>query len=622
MVDQHSEDPDPLFDYGPQPSLPPVRPPSGDLKEVRLKAGYSLQELAEEVGVSAATIGSWERGRRSSGPRWRSYCTTLNGWAHPAAPQPASAPPPTAPAPPAAVPAAAQVLPPLRPATMLHERPSALGPEPGAVAVLTARNGSVQVHLPDGRSRPCPIRALGELPGWARAAGFTPWSRRVRGRIDPRAPQRPPLIALTASAVRHLGLPATCHGADRPAAEDALVRAGWSPVPGAPRPWPLLRRGPASVQLAVLAWDPGSPFHLPGATPQAAARLLGDFSDLLLPPCGPPAECTFQLMRTVRPALDAQPRDHAPQPVDATGPHAWWRQPDRVETRTHPRVIALALTMPLAAEANNVRFSDQQLRHHHYPDFTADLAGRWHADLSGFACDPGLPNPLAADGSPATGPAWYPAGTADYAHRPGAHPVRPIEAWLHPGPTSRHLTPWYEALRDARSTVMGRLGLDGAHDPADLAGALRLLPQRIDPHHRALLKAIAATEAAVLAPDQPSAQRPDWQRYARAELAARARAKLHQKLVHTRRATSFPPLAVTPHLLLFCAPGDEVFQIVPRHRPGQSGLALHLGIGPGRLRPVATASLDEYRDLTADLDRADPAAGDRLRQLLPADAVD
>ena len=50
-------------------------------------------------------------------------------------------------------------------------------------------------------------------------------------------------------------------------------------------------------------------------------------------------------------------------------------------------------------------------------------------------------------------------------------------------------------------------------------------------------------------------------------------------------------------------------------------MALHLGVGLGRVRPVGTAPLDTYLDLITGLDPQDPAAADRLRGILPADAV-
>ena len=631
MAEQVCEAASPLFDYEEAAPLAPVQPPSGDLKQVRLKAGYTLVELAKEIGVSTSTISAWDSGKPSSGPKWRAFCRRMNTWADPASaaarapPHPPPAPrPPAAPAllaPPAPVPASWTLQVPA-PRVTVTDR-AALGPAPGCVAVLSADEGTLRVDLPDGRSAPCSLEDLADLPRWAAAAGLTPWRYRRPhgGTVDPKVSPRPPLVALTATAVRHLRLPDTCRGADLAHAQDLLARAGHLHAhrPNTALAWPLLRHGATGLQLALLPWDPDSPFRLPDATGHDTARLLGRYADLVISPSGPPAECAVQLMRTLRPALDTHPHDYAPHALDATGPHAWWRTPDRVEARTCTQVIALALNMPLASEGNNVRFSRTPLSHHHYPDFHQDRAGRWLVDLADLKTDPKLPSPLAADGSHRTGPAWYPAATAGFA-ADWSSAVRPIEAWLHDTASDRYLTLWYQQLREAHKAVMHTLGVDTIEDPAELAATLSLLPQRIDPHHRALMAAITSTEASLLDP-QPVPQPPAWLPYVRTELAALARAKLYPKLLHTHKAAACYPLAVTPHLLLFCAPTDDVFQIVPRHRSPQAGMALHLGVGLGRVRPVGTAPLDTYLDLITGLDPQDPAAADRLRGILPADAV-
>lgn len=615
-------------------AMPPAPPLPDNPRKVREDAGYTLQDLATMVGVSGQTIRNWEKGHRSQGKQWRRYCGLIHRLANPPGPSHASTEtsPPRPPAPGStastavSLPAqrAAQSFSPpdaaLVTAPTSHPHPPAttyrtatLGPRPGSLAVLSSDRGALTVHLPDGRTATCPVATLEQLPDWAARAGFT--SPRTTGTgtgIEP------PLFALTAAATTELGLPDTCHGTDRQQAEHLLTRAGWNAADGPVTAWPLLRRGPASgIRLAILPWaGPGYPLQMDH--PTDTARLLGRYSSLLLQPSGPPGHCGVRLMLATRPTLATfNTRDLSGRPPTEI-PGQWWRAPHRFEHKHHPVVIALRTTLPFAAAASGRRLPTAPLVHCHFPRFDPTVEGVWRVDLRDFfPHEPRLPVPFTSDGQPPTGPGWYPTDAVHYAISHGCAP-QPIEAWLSPQPSKPHLNPWYQRLRDAQITVISSLGLDSEvdPDPQRMLAALERLPQHGDAVNRALLAAIAATEAdAVLAP--AATDDPPWLPDAREALLVRAATAQHRRLHLTARATRLFPLAATYHWLLYSAPTADVFHITPRHRAEGQTQGLRLGARPGSVQPVGHARLQDYADLVASLTPGDPDTPDLLEALIP-----
>ncbi|MFD7645656.1 helix-turn-helix domain-containing protein [Kitasatospora sp. NPDC059795] len=613
-------------------TFPEVHP-----REIREGAGYLAREFAEALMVTPATIRNWEKGVRGQGPEWRAYCHLLHHLENRGNPEPATAaapahPPAGIPAPRTALPSPAvpapatppQTSPPLwsEPAAPAVPRHTALPRgHIGSVAVLSAATGGFTVHLPDGRSGPCPVTGPEDLPHLAARLGLSPWTAETNSSKGPHR-RIPPVLALTASATAALGLPPTCHGPHQDTAAEILDRIGRDGAGRTVGAWSHLGL-PNSVglRLLILPWTPAARALAELPTPTDTARMLGEYTRLVMPPAAPPGYCGIDLMGLMRPELAANsfqdPFLGFPGPA-RTGVRLWARTPSSRELKRDCVVVALRTTLPFAnAASSDTRLPSAQPRHFNNPAFDRKRAGRWLVDLSGFPHDERLPFPFTVDGRPSAGPDWYPTAAVAYAAQ--RLEVRPIEGWLCPDGGKPYLVAWYERLRDAQIAVLDRTGVstehrrDAAPEPARMLADLLRMREHADPVDLALLDAIAVTEAeAVL---EPVEGEPGWAAYAREELLARAASNLHRKLLITSRATLLFPLAVTPQLVLYSAPSPDVFHVIARERLKDAPASFSLGARPGGVQPAGHAALADYADLLACLRPDDPAAPALLNSL-------
>lgn len=592
-----------------------------DPKKVRTDAGYTLEDIAEMVDASAASILSWEQGRQGKGEKWRAWrilICRIDNRTDPG-PEPPPAPAPRPPAGPQAEPTAPPV------ATTGHRVPRAsaatgaavlqaavLDGKSAHVAVMSADAGGLRITVHGSPDIPCPHATLEDLPSLAARAGLAPWEPATAKGRGPRT-SAPPVLALTACAATRLGLPTRCDDELRKKAELHLLRSGHWPTGGTLDAWPLLRpsTGPA-LRLFVLPWAP------PGglaeqSTPAETARLLDRYTRRLMPPAGPPAESGRLLMSWLHSDLPATERfDQAPHYAPDTA-RLWWRAPERLERVRHPVVFVLGAALPLAGAARETRLPTAPMRHYDFPRFDARADGWWLVDLSDYPQQPYLPVPFTADGLLPAGPHWYPTAAVEYAWQRKCA-VQPIEAWLSPE-SGMLLQPWYERLREAYLGVAASLGANTGErpDPAIMLASLERMRQHPDRVNQEVLRAIAATEQTPFL--ESSGRDPGWMPYTREAVLARAAAVQHRRLDLAARLTQYYPLAATPHWVLYGAPSPDVFQVIARAPDGDSR-ALRLGVRPGTYQPLGHTSMDDYLDLVAGLQPGDPAAWERLQALI------
>ncbi|GAA2407999.1 helix-turn-helix transcriptional regulator [Streptomyces glaucosporus] len=594
----------------------PEMPPPEERARLREAAGVTQARLAQTLQTTTQTVKNWEAGRSEPRPpRRQAYLRLLEGWAekYPApgrerqpdgsgpagngtdeadetaevpsvggTAEPAAAPPDppapgdtTGPAPasrrppeedtgrtrPARTPGTASAS--HRPA---RENPppkgkssSAASPRMAAPAEVSADprfshgplavvDGDGSAYCVGGLVLHCPATTVPELVEWTLAE-----ARLGAPRLHPSGKDADPLVVLTASAARRLGLPERLEDRrglrlpDNHPVVKAITKAKWQLTRRGFGPWARVYRPAAGgrrqcVQLAVLPWD-ALDSRAWGATdrmhPAEIARVLGAYAERVITPRGSAAVCGLELMTALRPPTRAvrdestggwtsgpvpgsltAPVDPAPPEapdehpvVAALHPRGHQRTPDQVldeeayEWIRDPRLltdaecarryaVGIDVNTAFLAAANRLPVGLGAPVHVERPVFDRKTPGAWLVDLSGIELDPRLPSPFTPHGARPEGPAWYATPTVAYAaelvdtYRLPVS-IRPIEAWLRPesGP---YLDPWYRRLAEAYKATMADLGVVSGMDEAEFLAAMEHHKQA-DPGMAAVLSAIKST---------------------------------------------------------------------------------------------------------------------------------
>jgi DNA-binding transcriptional regulator YiaG len=525
----------------------PELPDPEERSRLRKAARVSQSALATALRTSVQTVKNWEAGRSDPRPPKRqAYQRLLDGWAArfpaedddiaPPAPVAAEAAPlqpaPPAPAAQSAQPAPAVKKAPPRPTSAPAPAP-ALPPSTAADArfvhgPLGVLDGDGSLYCARGLVLECPAKTVPELVAWTLAEAKLGAARLHRSGKD-----SDPLIALTAGAAEHLGLPGRLE--DRRAMrlpEDhkvvkQIAKAKWQLTKRGFGPWARIYR-PAQgnqrqcVQLAVLPWGAldarawGSAGELPAAE---LARVLSTYAARVQTPRGSTAVAGLELMTALRPptravrdeatgnwvsgavpgslteAVDPAPpeapdehpvvaalyaRNHERTPAEVLDEEAydWTRAPELLTDAECSRHFAVGIDVNTAflAAANRLEVGLGAPTHVQRPLFSGAVPGCWLVDLSGIEVDPRLASPFTAHGHRPEGPAWYATPTVAYAQElidtfrlPVELNVR--EAWLRRehGP---YLDPWYKRLTDAYKATMADLGVEAGMSPDQFVAAM------------------------------------------------------------------------------------------------------------------------------------------------------
>lgn len=333
---------------------------------------------------------------------------------------------------------------------------------------------------------------------------------------------------------------------------DRAQAYGWAPSTEPPglSPWLGLTRGETWVDLVIAPWTASVPNPFRGA--KSPAQLLGAlarYSQALgLRYRRTPGATGAALMLAVHSGPGATPLpEGTPAPPAILEAQDLKSEPERhyvadeLGELREGYLHAFDINGMYLAACSSVELGFGQAAHVKAPAFDAQRPGYWRALIKGAdTWVAPYPRPFVCDGKPH----WYTTPMLELALDLGAT-VKIREAWIYPQ-HHRWFEPWYERLRDARSTLM--------RDPS--------------PEGRLALAAVKATYAQALgrlagrwlqAGDETF--RPDW----RHAVVSRARANMER---HLAKATA-PPVALDIDLAVFHSIHQD---------PGQAAAALGLQV--------------------------------------------
>ena len=415
------------------------------------------------------------------------------------------------------------------------------------LVVLDEVGGALVAHRPDVRlvELPSDVVDLASVAEWALAYGLG------SAKLSHFGEDSGPLVVLTESATKHLGLPVEITdrkylrlGDDHPA-HKALGEAGWDLSKAGLSAWTLIYRGRVECRFAFVPWgafDENARWQgiADNTDPAALAYVLGLYAERVITPAGSTAATSLALMTAVRPAtklefpggkmrrvavpgslskaMDPAPPeapDEHPLAVDRTREQSrnprhvvvcealnWFREPTEEEGKL-ANVVGLDVNFAFGAGSNSVNVGLCPPVHTDGPRFDKALPGSWLCDFSGVTLrtrdlatkewrplPANFPSPFTLDGKPPTGPAWYPTPTVAYAAELGVD-VSPIEAWLRPE-YGRYFDLWYLRLQPAYMATLADLGVTEGMGEEEFIEAMATINQR-DPEAAKLLQAIKAT---------------------------------------------------------------------------------------------------------------------------------
>ncbi|MFD7161298.1 hypothetical protein ACFV9C_42400 [Kribbella sp. NPDC059898] len=483
------------------------------------------------------------------------------------------------------------------------------------------------IHLPDGsvQQLPWPLTHAGQLVTLATELGLG-W--RTKGRFDI------PQVWLTNEMCEQLGLMVT-DLPDIPRDRDqALTKAakgldwfagaeaeGWDIKPRQIAGWTTVRRDNIALRVVLLPYvDPSKCAMVKGDPDPSslARRLYGYAKEVGIPFRITPAITSLDLMTATRP----KPRDDRKTgrkitgleiAIEPVGPSLQMGvEPELHWTRTLlPEEAEMGYVMSydrngqyLSAASSTWLGSDQPAIH--LPDssaitFDQKLAGYWRITPPEESWTlPSLQDPT-GDGRFRRDTVTVATPTMTWLLEAG-HDVQIHEAWVWET-SHRYLELWYKRLREARTSVLGRLD---------------------DPDANAVYKELKATWTHGIGNLAPQSKRPvrgkqnhdpmyrpDW----RHQVIAMAKANLLRQIIKIFNATGRWPFAITVDALYYTATS-------PDPKTAWPGEDKQLGKGLGQFEPERAGRMtDALRELT-DRSQDDKKAYRHILDELPDHLVD